>query len=113
MARASGRSRRRDTPERTRMIRHTVIDGAFPFLHLRIAHIGHPLHEEAVHISSVYGCPGKRLSVARPSEPLIALRTIGRHREEVRAHSPYAVGNKPVYSLVSGYKNAGLVILGD
>ena len=113
MARASGRSRRRDTPERARMIRSAGIDGTLPFLHLRIPHIGHPLHEKAVHISGVYCSPGERLRVAGPSEPFIALRTVGRHRKEVRAHSPDAVGNKLVYSLVPGDKNAGLVFLGD
>ena len=94
------------------MIRSAGIDGTLPFLHLRIAHIGHPLHEKTVHIRSIYGSSGERLRIACPSKTLIALRTVSRYRKEVRAHPPNAVGYKLIYSFMPCVNNTGLVVLG-
>ena len=63
---------------------------------LRVAHVGEPLREEAVHIGVVYGRAEEGERVARPAHALVPLRTVRRHGEVIRVHPPADVGDQPV-----------------
>jgi hypothetical protein len=63
-------------------------------------HILQPLGKEGGDVHVERRCSGKRLRVARPSEPLVALRTIGRDVHEIALLPPDDVVLQLVQELV-------------
>ena len=69
-----------------RTIRDDVRDGAVRLLVGR--HVAQPLGEEAGHVHVEGGGAGEDLRVARPAQPLVALRAVGGDVHEVAALAP-------------------------
>ena len=80
---------------------------------LSITHIAHPLEEEIVRIGKERTRLGKHLSIGSPTKALIALWTVGRHREIVRKLSPIGVCNKFIDKLVTSGNFTNLQFLFD
>src|SRR3546814_8526228 len=94
--------------------RSTRTDTLFPYTTLFRSHIGEGLRlrhddrigtvrplrgarfdqeaaDEGINLHIERGGIEEDLDVAHPAHPLVALRTIGRHREEVRALAPFGI----------------------
>ncbi len=61
---------------------------------LRVGHVIEPLGEERGDVPVVAGGAREDLGVAQPAEPLIALRAVGRHADEVAALAPVDVAEQ-------------------
>ena len=62
--------------------------------------VGQPLPQEGLNIEKVGGGGCEDCYVTSPAEPLIALRAVGRHVEEVAARAPHHVAMELVEQLV-------------
>ncbi len=69
--------------------------------------VGQPRAEESGRVEQERRRRGEDLDVAGPAEPLVALRAVGGHVEEVAAHAPHDVLVEPVEPLVGGAEPAG------
>ena len=68
--------------------------------------------EELVGVGEEGARLGEHLCVGRPSQPLVALRTVGGHREVVRPLSPDGVRYQLVHHLVARHDGARLQVFG-
>jgi len=71
-----------------------------------------PLREETRYIEVVCRGRGEHLRVARPAEPLVALRAVGRDVEEVAPLPPHDVVLELVQERVRGLERARLLEVG-
>ena len=80
---------------------------------LRVAHVAHPLQEEAVDVGVVGGCLREHLRVGRPAQALVALRTVRRYGKVVGVLAPFDVGDELVDVLYARLEASGLAPLRD
>ncbi len=78
-----------------------------------VAHVAHPLAEERRSVGKECARLGEYLRVGRPAQTLVALRTVGGHREVVRKLAPIGVRDEFVYRLVARRDLAYFEALGD
>jgi hypothetical protein len=74
---------------------------------LGVLHVDHPLGEEGGHVHVICGRAREDLGVAHPAQPLVALRAIRGHTEEVALLTPQAVAPQPVDPRVRALEFAG------
>ena len=74
---------------------------------LRFREVVEPFGVKSGRIGMISGGAGVDLGVARPSQPLVALRAVSRHLEEVRSLGPHHVLEEPVGHRVGRFKAAG------
>ena len=72
---------------------------------LRVGHILRPLGHEAGDVHVEGGSAHKDLNVARPAQPFVALRAVGRHIDEIALLSPDDVVLKLVEQRVGTFKS--------
>ncbi len=73
------------------MLSRGAMSGNAPDVVLRVGHVIEPLGEERGDVPVVAGGAGEDLGVAQPAEPLVALRAVGGHADEVAALAPVDV----------------------
>ena len=78
-----------------------------PRRQLGVGHVIEPLGEERGDVAVVAGGAGEDLGVAEPAEPLVALRAVGRHADEVAALAPVDVAEQLVEPGLRGLEGAG------
>ena len=65
--------------------------------------------QEILGIGQVERRAGKHLRVAGPAQPLVALRAVGRHFDEIAALAPQRIEHQPVHQRTAGGKAGGLL----
>jgi len=101
----AGRTARKPSRKGRQDVGHDM--GYSSFRTLIGRYITQPLGKKAADQPVEHGRPGKHLGVARPSQPLVALRTVGGHVQEVALHAPLDVELKPVQQRVRADPCAG------
>ena len=71
------------------------------FRTLGVAHIAHPFMEEAVGVGEESTRLCEHLSICCPALPFVTLRTIGGHREIIRAHAPQDIGQQTIDAFIA------------
>ena len=69
--------------------------------------------EETVGVGKETARLGEHLCVGCPAQPLVALRTVGRHREVVGTLAPQSVGDKAIDEVIASREAATLHCFGD
>ncbi len=91
-------------PEPERDVRH--VEGHEPLVRLLERDVDEPGREHPRDVVQECGRGGEDLDVARPAEPFVALRAVGRDVDEVRAQAPDDVLVQPVQLRVRGAEPA-------
>ena len=74
---------------------------------LGVGHVIEPLVEERRDVPVVAGGAGEHLGIAQPAEPLVALRAVGRHADEVAPLAPVDVAEQLVEPRFRALERAG------
>ena len=73
---------------------------------LGVGHVVQPLGEERRDVPVVAGSPGEDLRIAQPAEPLVPLRAVRRHADEVAALPPVDIPGQLVQPRLGGLERA-------
>ena len=84
-----------------------MTSGSEPFCALVGGEVAQPVREEAGDVEVERGRAREHLRVARPAEPLVALRAVGRHADEVALLPPHDVVVELVEHRVGAGEGAG------